>query len=76
MTPAEFSKLLKQLDHLTDKQHHQLQERLSDEAPVKRVIRELEQRLVEHPECPHCHSGVIKRYGKKGDMQVIVVKAT
>jgi transposase-like protein/IS1 family transposase len=69
MTPAEFGKLLKQLDHLTDKQHHQLQERLSEEEPVKRIIRELEQRLVEHPECPHCHSRVIKRYGKKGDMQ-------
>ncbi len=69
MIPAEFSKLVMQIDHLTDKQNQELQELLTGQEPVKRIIRELEHRLIEDPECPHCHSSIINRFGKKGDMQ-------
>ena len=69
MIPAEFSKLVMQIDHLTDKQNQELQELLTGQEPVKRIIRELEHRLIEAPECPHCHSSIINRFGKKGDMQ-------
>ena len=69
MIPAEFSKLVIQIDHLTDKQNQELQELLTGQEPVKRIIRELEHRLIEDPECPHCHSSIINRFGKKGDMQ-------
>lgn len=69
MTPADFRKLLKQMEHLTDKQHQELQDRLDEGEPAQRIIRELEHRLIDHPECPHCHSGLINRHGKKGDMQ-------
>ncbi len=69
MTPSDFSNFLKQMKHLTDKQFHILQERMAEDGPEDRIIHELEQRMNEHPECPHCHSGVIKRHGKKGNMQ-------
>ena len=69
MTPAEFSHLLHQLDHLTDKQRQQLKLSLSEQDPVQKIIIQLEQRLIENPECPHCHSSVINRFGKKGNMQ-------
>ena len=64
MTPARFSKLVMHLEHLTDKQNQELQDLLSNQEPVKKIIRQLEHRLVEHPECPHCHSAIINRYGK------------
>jgi len=69
MTPAGFSHLLHQLDHLTDKQREQLKESLSKQDLIQKIIIQLEQRLIEHPECPHCHSGVINRFGRKGNMQ-------
>jgi len=69
MTPSKFSKLVVQLDQLTDKQNQELQGLLSDQEPVKKIIRQLEHRLIEEPECPHCHSSIINRFGKKGDMQ-------
>ena len=69
MTPSEFSNFLSELKHLTDKQSCVVQQFLTDKDPVKQIIQEMEQRLIEHPECPHCHSHVINRHGKKGDMQ-------
>lgn len=69
MTPSKFSKLVIQLDQLTDKQNQELQDLLSEQEPVKKIIRQLEHRLIEEPECPHCHSSIINRFGKKGDMQ-------
>lgn len=69
MTPSKFSKLVIQLDQLTDKQNQELQDLLSEQEPVKKIIRQLEHRLIEDPECPHCHSSIINRFGKKGDMQ-------
>ena len=69
MTPSEFSNFLSELKHLTDKQSNIVQHFLTDREPVKQIIHDLEQRLIENPECPHCHSHVINRHGKKGDMQ-------
>lgn len=69
MNPSEFSKLVVQINQLTDKQNEELQELLSSQDPVKRIIHELEHRLIEEPECPHCHENTINRYGKKGGMQ-------
>ena len=63
MTPAEFSHLLHKLEHLTDKQRQQLKLSLSEQDPIQKIIIQLEQRLIENPECPHCHSYVINRFG-------------
>jgi transposase-like protein len=69
MTPSEFSNFLSELKHLTDKQSSVVQKILTDKDPVRQIIQSLEQRLIDKPECPHCHSRVIKRHGKAGDMQ-------
>ncbi len=69
MTPSEFSHLLHQLNHLTDKQRQKLVDSLSAQDPVQKIIIQLEHRLLTNPECPHCHSSIINRFGKKGDMQ-------
>ncbi|OEE14826.1 transposase [Vibrio cyclitrophicus ZF207] len=37
--------------------------------PCSHIIKELEQRVVEHPECPHCHSSLINRHVKVNGMQ-------
>jgi len=69
MTPVEFSKLLCNLEHLTDKQKQELNDYLSNQDPVNKIIQQLEHRLIEKPECPHCHGSIINRFGKKGLMQ-------
>ena len=69
MTPAEFRHLLQELEHLTDKQKKEIADYISQESPAQKIIRQLEARLIEKPECPHCHSSIINRFGKKGSMQ-------
>lgn len=68
MTPSEFSNFLSELKHLTDKQSRVVQQVLTDKEPVKQLIQDLEQRLIDNPECRYCHSPIIHRHGKKGDM--------
>jgi len=69
MTPSEFKHFLSGLRHLTDKQSCILHQLLSEQDPVNQIIQALEQRLIDNPECPHCHSGVINRHGKVNNMQ-------
>lgn len=74
MIPAKFSKLVLQLEDLTDKQNQELQDLLTGQEPVIKIIRELEHRLIEEPECPHCHASIINRHGKKDGMQRYLCK--
>jgi len=74
MISAKFSKLVLQLDDLTDKQNQELQDLLTGQEPVIKIIRELEHRLIEEPECPHCHGSIINRHGKKDNMQRYLCK--
>ncbi|MCG6308618.1 hypothetical protein K6U49_08415, partial [Vibrio alginolyticus] len=59
MLQSQFHKLIKLLPKLTDNQSVLLEQFLRGVEPVSQVIRELEQRVVDSPECPHCHSSVI-----------------
>lgn len=69
MLQSQFHKLIKLLPKLTDNQSVLLEQFLRGVEPVSQVIRELEQRVVDSPECPHCHSSLINRHGKVNDMQ-------
>lgn len=69
MTPAQFKKLLSELEHLTDTQVRRVETFLKGDDAVQPIITELEQRMVDAPECPHCHSSLINRHGKAGSMQ-------
>ena len=69
MIPAQFKKLLVALEHLTDKQTKDVEKFLKGDNLIQPIIAELEQRMIDEPECPHCHSGLINRHGKVGSMQ-------
>ena len=64
MKVAEFKEFQKGLEHLTDSQLNYLEQLFSENNRSQQITQELEQRLVEKPECPHCHSHVINRHGK------------
>ena len=69
MKLADFNHFLSELSHLTDSQVQLVENFLADKNSIQRIISGIEQRLVDKPECPHCHSGVINRHGKSGAMQ-------
>ena len=69
MTPAIFNHFLSQLQDLTDSQAKQVEKYLMGEDPEAKVINELQQRMIDVPECPHCQGDQIKRHGKSGVMQ-------
>lgn len=74
MTPAKFNQLLQELDHLTEEQVQRLFVHFQTTDPEQKMIAALEQRIIDNPECPHCHSSIIKRNGKKGNMQRYLCK--
>ncbi|WP_435520679.1 transposase, partial [Alteromonas mediterranea] len=69
MIPAQFTKLIAELEHLTDSQTRYVEKLLKGTDSVSQLITELEERMVENPECPHCHSSLINRHGKVNQMQ-------
>lgn len=69
MIPAQFTKLIAELEHLTDSQVRYVEKLLKSTDGNSQLILELEQRLVDHPECPHCHCSLINRHGKVNTMQ-------
>ncbi len=69
MLQAHFHKFVGQLTELTDSQSIFVEKLLKGTAPCSHIIKELEQRVIEHPECPHCHSSLINRHGKVNGMQ-------
>jgi len=69
MIPAQFTKLIAELEHLTDSQTRYVEKLLKGTDSVSQLITELEERMVENPECPHCHSSLINRHGKVNKMQ-------
>ncbi|MBM7074737.1 IS1595 family transposase [Shewanella sp. 202IG2-18] len=64
MNIANFHKLIKSLQGLNDKQRLEIESALHQDSPSESISHLLEERLVEHPECPHCHSSLINRHGK------------
>jgi len=56
MKLADFNQFLSELSHLTDSQIQLLEKFLAERNSVQRIINGIEQRLVNKPECPHCHS--------------------
>ena len=69
MIPAQFTKLMVELEHLTDNQVRYVEKWLKRTDSTSQLISELEERMVEKPECPHCHSSLINRHGKVNKMQ-------
>jgi len=69
MIPAQFTKFLEQFNGLTDSQLRQVEKRLEGNDEVTNIIKQLEHRMVDSPECPHCHSSLINRHGKTDNMQ-------
>ena len=69
MIPAQFTKLIAELEYLTDSQTRYVEKLLKGTDSVSQLITELEERMVENPECPHCHSSLINRHGKVNKMQ-------
>lgn len=57
------------LEHLTDKQVNDVEKFLKGDNFIQPIIAEFEQRMIDEPECPHCHSGLINWHGKAGNMQ-------
>jgi hypothetical protein len=74
MIPAQFKKLLVALEHLTDKQVKDVDKFLKGDNLIQPIIAELELRMFDEPECPHCHSSLINRYGKAGALQIYRLK--
>ena len=69
MNIANFNTMLAALEHLTDQQIRCVERVLKGESPEKQVIHAIQQRMVEKPECPHCHGDQIKRHGTMGSLQ-------
>lgn len=69
MIPAQFTKLMAELEHLTDNQVRYIEKWLKGTDSTSQLISELEERMVEKSECPHCHSSLINRHGKVNKMQ-------
>lgn len=69
MLQVNFCKLIAQLPELTDSQLDHIEKLLKGTDPSTHIIRQLEQRIVEKPECPHCYSSLINRHGKVNGMQ-------
>ena len=69
MNIANFHKLIKSLQGLNDKQRLEIESVLHQVPPSESISQLLEERLVEHPECPHCHSSLINRHGKTQSTQ-------
>jgi len=69
MIPAQFTKLMTELENLTDSQVRYIEKWLKGTDSTSQLISELEERTVEKPECPHCHSSLINRHGKVNKMQ-------
>ena len=69
MRLADFNQLLSELRHLTNSQVQLAENFLAEKNSIQRIIRGIEQQLVDKPESPHCHSQVINRHGKPGAMQ-------
>lgn len=70
MIPAQFTKLMTELEHLTDSQVRYIEKWLKGTDSTSQLISELEERMVEKPECPHCHSSLINRHGKVNDAAI------
>ena len=51
--PAPFTKFLEQINGLTDSQLRQVEKRLEGNDEVTSIVKQLEQRMVDSPECPH-----------------------
>ena len=66
MNLGDFNMLVKQLHMLTDKQRQSLKRLLYQSS---NIIEDMEQRIIEKPECPHCHSSIVNRHGKAHGMQ-------
>lgn len=69
MLPAQFTKLITELEGLTDRQIRYIENLLKGTDTASQLIAEFEERMVESPEWPYCHSSVIKRHGKMNQMQ-------
>jgi transposase-like protein len=69
MIPSQFTKLIADLENLTDTQLRYVEKILKGTDSTSQLISEIEQRMVENPECPHCHSSLINRHGKVNKMQ-------
>ena len=68
MNTGNFNTMLASLKQLTDQQIKRVELALKGESLEKQVIHAIQQRMVEKPECPHCHGEQIKRHGKMGSM--------
>lgn len=64
MLQAHSHKLVTQLAELTYSQSTYVALALKGTDPSYLIIRELEQRLVDNPECLHCCSSLINGHGK------------
>jgi len=69
MRTTDFNKLLRDLNRLTDKQYRTIEHFVQGKDQLKFIVTELEQRMIDKAECPHCHEADIKRYGTVGIMQ-------
>ena len=69
MLQAKFNQFLPMLDELTDKQINHVEQRLKGKNLKTQIIHQLEQRLADKPDCPHCRSSHIIRHGKENQMQ-------
>ena len=74
MNSQQFQHILEQVPDFTNKQSSLLSHALSSKTPVEQIIYGIEQRVINNPECPHCHNKKIIRHGKTNNTQRYLCK--
>ena len=69
MKNTKFQCYLDQVDTLTVKQRKLLIPRLTEQTAQEEVLSQIEERVEEDSECPHCHSTHIQRWGTTNNLQ-------
>lgn len=69
MINSKFQCYLDQVDTLTVKQRKLLTQRLTEQTAQEEVLSQIEERVEEDSECPHCHSTHIERWGTTNNLQ-------
>ncbi len=65
----DFEKLIASVDDLSEEQRDCLRKALDGDNDYDRIVSMIENRLAARRECPHCHSGNVKKWGAANGLQ-------
>lgn len=70
MNPRDFKELRRSAKDLTPQQRRMLVEDLQDPSQTSNpVLEQIDQAFAEHPQCPHCHHGNVRKWGRIKGLQ-------